>query len=444
MAHPRTTTSAPAPAVPAPAAAPVPAPKPSDALRLPVQALRLAGRNWARLLFWFSVSFLVHDLLLRAAAATAEMNKLAGVAVLALAVLATLITTILMFHALRRDLPGLTRMVRAHGDGEYPDTWSERQGRFIDVLGETLLPFLIFYTAWGMLAETGRQYVLMGNIYDQHRVLEVNLWWALGIAVPCWVVGSLCERWFWRKRNVALGVGSALLEAGWIFFGLFSVSRLIGNALNWVTSRLAWYETGHAMGNVVHAYAAVIPFLEVPHLELAWQAVQGGLGDLKDGLLLPLLWLAIAAVIFGNEMQSERDLVEDNRALQRLGGAVDKLPSFTRRLAAIVSLEAREKYVPALNGLRMVLRAGAPVYLFFCVCYVALDHMTNWMWVGITRLIGPHERWFWDIWLEPLNFGTEMVHEVLRVCLLAVTFDLVLRLVNARSAGDVTLPGSEL
>lgn len=105
---------------------------------------RLLHRCWAPLLFWFTLGYLLHDLALRGSAWLAQRHQWLGFAGLAVGVLITLSTTILMFHALRSALASVAR-------GEAPASSTEpprpRTRRVVDEIGETILPFLVVYGA---------------------------------------------------------------------------------------------------------------------------------------------------------------------------------------------------------------------------------------------------------------------------------------------------------
>lgn len=402
-------------------------------LLLPVQTVRLVGRNWAPLLVTFCAGYLVHDLLLRGAAELGQLSREAGLMVLSIGVLVNLVVVIVMFHVVRRDLPTLSGLVAAGAD---PGTSGEGEQRIVQVIGRGLLPFLIVYGAWGLYLDDVRTYANLGLAEgDLGLVTDIGFMTSLGIVAVSLLLRILIERAFHRSGTPVLGVLVAFFETIWMFFAIFSVLELTRAATSWATTRIAWAEAVLVATSAIRHIDAVLTAMSLSALSDVWMTLYGYLPELKDGLLLPLLWLTIAAVVYGRDMQRAQDVISGHRRLERIGGAVERLPGRTRSRAQFLSRGPREKYVPVLNALRLVLNAGPGIYLVFCVFYVGLDQLRRWTWIGVTRLIGPHDPAFWDVALVPVSFGTEMLYRVLQVALLAAAFDLVLRGVSAQTAG---------
>jgi hypothetical protein len=109
----------------------------------------------------------------------------------------------------------------------------------------------------------------------------------------------------------------------------------------------------------------------------------------------------------------------------------DRLEGRRLRLAEVASRSLREKYVPVVHAVRLTYRAGAPVFAWFCLCYVAIGVLLDPLQRGVIALIGTdHTVRFWNLVLVPVEFGHRMAGEILRLALLAATFDLVMRRVN--------------
>jgi len=399
---------------------------------LPLSAFRLLGRNWAVLLFWFVASRAAHDLLLIGAAWVGQRQKLLGLSVLSLAVLAVLAGTILMLYALRDSLPSLRRTPGP--DAHRPDLG--RRGELLHAVAETILPFLVFYGAWGLFLDEARDYSIEGlnqggfgptsalvlSFGDDWRALLVPL----AVAVGTWIVRAVCERFHNKTGSRVLAVATAVLEANWMLFAFAFVGTVFSQVSGWVTGRMFWHTAGTMIDATLHRLA-------LPQIAEVWQWFAGYLPDLRDGLLLPILWLTITAVVYGEEVTSDGRLVEDSRRLNRVAGrAWERLPGRAQVYSELFSREWRDKYVPFVNGLKLVLRGGAAFYLLFCLLYVLLKVATDWAWIGATGLLGAHEwNWWWPR-LPVLNFVRDGVYEVLRICLLAAAFDLSLRRIAAR------------
>lgn len=397
------------------------------AARLPQRALRLVGRNWGPLLVWFCAGYLVHDLVLRAAAEVGRVSRVAGLVLLSAGVLVHLVIIVAMFQVIRADLPALSGHLRAEGAG---------QGRIPAAIARGVLPFVILYGAWGLYVDDVRTYGNLGlRQGDLGLLTDVGLAGPLGVVAATLLLRGLAERLHRRSGRPALGVFVAFLETNWMFFAIVTVLQLAAQAVSWVTSRVFWVELVSVYDAVASWLAAVLAGLGLSALIAVWRLFTEYVPQLKDGFVLPLLWLTIAAVVYGRDMLRTRELVSGHRRLERVGGAVERLPGFARTQVDLLSRGVREKYVPLFNALRLVLRAGPGVYLTFCVLFVGIEHASSWAWIAATRSIGAHDAAFWDVALVPLTFVTDTAGELLRVALLAATFDLVLRRVSGRVAG---------
>lgn len=407
--------------------------------RLPVSMFRLLGRNWAVLIFWYVVSHAAHDLLLIGAAWVGQRQKLLGLSVLSLAVLALLAGTILMLYALRDSLPSLRRT------GPAPSWWEPNAGRgeLLHTVAETILPFLVFYGAWGLFIEDARDYSIEGinqagfgsengfvlNFGDDWRALLVPL----GVAIGTWIVRAVCERFHNKTGNKALGVAAAVFEANWMLFTVAFVGTIIGQITGWLTGRVFWHAIGDQVIAVLRTLDGLLAALALPQVSAVWHWFAGYLPDLKDGLVLPILWLTITAVVYGEEVTSDGKLVADSHRLNRVAERTwERLPDRARYFGELFSREWRDKYVPFVNGLKLVLRGGAVTYLLFCLTYVLLKVATDWAFIGVTELIGAHDWSWWWPRLPVLEFFRDGAYEVLRLCLLAAAFDLALRRIMAR------------
>jgi hypothetical protein len=98
-----------------------------------------------------------------------------------------------------------------------------------------------------------------------------------------------------------------------------------------------------------------------------------------------------------------------------------------------------------VHAVRLVFRAGAPAFAWFCLCYVAIGALMDRVQRGAVALIGTdHTVRFWNLALTPIEFGHRMLAEILRLALLAAMFDLVMRRVSAgRPAADRPEPATD-
>ena len=439
----------------------------SDALRLPVRTLGLLGRFWAPLGFWFVLGYLVHDLVLRGAAWLAHRDQWLGFAGLSVGVLVLLSSTIMMFHAVRPGLESFAGPGAGAGGGagggsggghSAPAAPPAEGHRMVDEIASAILPFLIFYGAWGLFTDEVRTWgvhVLNQSVGEGITVLSVLGTAAglpLAIAIGSWAVRAVLEFRYNRRGGRLLGVLVALFEANWMFFAVISVSTVIGQGVDWLTGRVAWVATREAVGGLVESMVRwtggwTEGWLPASPLVLAgdaWQWLTAQFGaDVADGLLLPLLWLTIAAVVFGEQMDADDRIVADSR-LARADTMFRNLPRQAQLVADVITREVRDKWTPTVNGFRFVLRAGPLFYLTFCLLYVLVEAATGWAFIGVTHLVGAHP---WDWWfprLAPLEFAEQGVRDILHIALLAAAFETCRRRARTTSADQDDAPTAVL
>jgi hypothetical protein len=106
----------------------------------------------------------------------------------------------------------------------------------------------------------------------------------------------------------------------------------------------------------------------------------------------------------------------------------------------VVTRELRDKWLPTFYGFRMVVRAGLLPFAVFCMLFMGLEIGALMTERGIYYVLGPHEIGYWVTRLDVIHFGVDLVHQMLRVCLMAAAFDLVVRRVSERTAEPESAP----
>ncbi|MBV2364318.1 hypothetical protein ACFPZ0_23320 [Streptomonospora nanhaiensis] len=407
-------------------------------MRLPLYTLDLARRYWAPLLCVYLVGSFIHDMLMRSLVFVADFDQNIALIGVALATLVELTMFIVMFHMLRPALPTVDTELVSSRTG----TLGERERRWVDAVAMAILPFLIFYNAWGVFEDEFRQYTTtlfnergFGMWTDAAFLNALGL--PLAIALSAYLLRVVCDRYYTRTDNKALGLLSVVFEANWMFFACFSTAHIFGSIQEWAADRRVWVES---TGALLEAVRSLGEATSLP-LEAGYLAMLQGLGAAAtvfwEGVTQPLVWLTIAAVIFGAE-------IDRHEALFRKGTRAAKVEElltgdrrgFVHQISRFARQDTAERYMPFLNAFRFILRASPVFFLGFCLNYVLIELGCDWLQRGVFVLIGPHDflGWWWPL-LEPVHLAVEAVRHVLRVCLLAVTFEITLRSVTAASTG---------
>jgi hypothetical protein len=390
---------------------------PLSSLTLPWRTVRLAARFAIPLILWFTVGQALRYGIFYAGYRGMDISWVPIVA-LSFIVLTQLAVTVVMLHTVRG---GLTA-IRRRDMGEHLAPWAAREEEStFDAMGRALFPFLIFYIAWGWFNNDARSFVssaegrgfaeggLAGQLEGQKALinLDKHIYIAVIATVVFFIVKS-CTEWWVVPRLARIGpLLLAVFELQWTFFGIFTVDTYRGDVANWLTDRQAWASIGDAFGSIAPLW-----------------------GPFKNAVLGALVWIVIAGVVLGVDAD-EAAAVGKGRIGRGLA-AVSGIHKH-RSPREVLSRELREKWFPAVHGFRMVRRAGWMSFGVFCVLFVGLDVGGQYLHRGVFYLIGPHPIPFWMVRLSPIDLGVAMIHDVLRICLLAAAFDLIVARVSARN-----------
>ena len=340
----------------------------------------------------------------------------------------------------------------------------DRDTSFSRLLAITLLPFLGMYAAFGQVDEAAnrlvvQQMVRYGFVSDQPTVLgalydlsanRLPLLVALivGLYVTRRLVDLVHDRSGWRVAGLAV----VLIESFFILVLVMGGIRVFQTFGIWLRGR-AFVQWLAAIKNEVAEFLAIFR-IDLPAIlerlgtffaEQVWPIF-------LDVLTAPLLWLAVAALVFGSRVLSLAELwrkgqpyaarvpgasvfarYAEKRALRQVGP-----PPVGVRLAAAPTRQAflgdvDDKYLPTLHSLRLVLRAGALFLGSFILAYSLVLIAQNYFGTLLHWLIGGREYIFWVRWEPVFDLLQIAPFETLRLCLLAVAFRRCLELFQQRA-----------
>ncbi len=408
------------------AAAPL---QPADSARLgpgawreiPLLTARLLWRHWPALAFWFFAQRLCYGLLMDLAVKLGERSLLFSFAVLSVLIVTQLAGTIFMFQSLRPSLPMLA------GAAGTPDTRALRQ-QWITSLAIALLPFFAYYVGWGLMEGLRRSFLTeyifsVWEKEDFRHVLKLKgLWIALAVA---WAV-----RWVSKRRATATGHASwtalaTVCEAYWVFVGVAAIAQAIKAGQEWWHERAVYVAVSDWWQSPTALFKTLAPTKRA--LAPVWDFVATAGG----AVALPLIWLAITAIVYGIDLRKAQRIDAADAPLERAVARFKAMHFTLRMLADKASAGWTSKGVPVVNSLRLVLRAGLPALLTLCVCWQLLAFLDSWSWRWMQQLVGPKDpAWqqvegqIYAAFLNtPLSFRPSLFTDVLRVALLAATFD---------------------
>ena len=409
--------------------------------------LRLWGRLWWQcwpvLLLIAACGAIAQDLLLPLAVQAGFLNGLAGLAVLSLLVLVKLIAIVLMFLTLRAYMPAVAALQASGGvDADPERLQSPGERRLLALIAVAIIPFFAYYAAWGFLGDTVREYSLLAlesaPFGERAVILDIpDSQWLVAAILLFWAVRRFAR---WMKTR---GAGPfwqfviVLCDTNWIFIGLYVLTR-------WKDAFWAWIATGGPLPYLIMIRDMLLAAIgraqaaTIQPVELAEPPLSASAQSLLLYALLPLVWLLMAAVIYGYDMKEPVPLARHKRvtaALSRYGA----LPKFLRDVVAHFIDGYRSRYLPIVNSVRLAFGASLPVLLTLIVGYRAIGWLGAWGWVGLSRLIGPHDLATWQALASPIalllggpsDIRGGILVDTVRICLLAAVME---RAVAARGA----------
>ena len=313
-----------------------------------------------------------------------------------------------------------------------------RREAFLDGLTLVLVPFFAYYAAWGLLGETVRRYSLraleqMDPFTQKGSILDVLGAPGLIAAVAViWLVRRGLKALDARRHRAVWKLLITLCEATWLFIGLFVFNAWKGKAVDWWHARAAygWWDSLVQWSGVRAALAA---------------SLARGLAALRDVALyaaLPLVWLAMTALVYGRELGRAQELATADSRLGRFAARYRRLPRSVHRSAEHLVEGYRKRFVPIFHSVRLVLAAGLPLLVVLAVGYRALGWLSLWAWIGLTQVIGPHSIEAWQViasvlglvLVGPLQTTPSLLVEPLRICLLAAVLETAVAAASARDS----------
>ena len=232
---------------------------------------------------------------------------------------------------------------------------------------------------------------------------------------------AFAGRWLWNRYRSRLPRGFAAiavyLEVLWVYLSV----TLIADALNIV---IAWAQQRQAMvwlGDVREWVGdQLVPVAWV------WDAVEWLLGEVGGIVLLPIAWLTIAGVIYGQAVAPQSARLGGD-VVQRAQARFNTLPSRLRARLRDLWSDLISRFQPIGRALLLMWRAGPVLvgsYILLFTIVLALDAALEF---GVTRVIGPEELGgFWMVNAPLIFLFVPLVIEPLRVVLVASAYDAVI------------------
>lgn len=357
------------------------------------EAITIWLQAFTRLTFWCALGLTGTLLGLFGSAALGGTNMALALVVFVLGVLIKIVCLIMMLHSARDVLQSPPQMRRIKPVG-VPETVFQPSTALTTLLTATG-PFLLTYALWGLVEQElthlfGMNIVFHGSA-TEHWSIGMDRWPTfLGIAAVVLVLKQglqlVSDRWIRRPRHrTVLSIIVLGMEGMWVFAAFAVATSLWSLALPWIMRRSivvramdAWY-----------ALLDAIPRIELPFgltidqvlLESGPWVMEVFLPAVASYAALPLFWLALTAVVHGWREFHVHDVVTG-----RPGRHLSRMESGP---LGVLTKDIREKYLPVLACLRLVVRGG-PYFVGAYLILAAIGQFTqsNIAWT-LDQVIGP-------------------------------------------------------
>lgn len=400
----------------------------------------LCLRYWPQLAACYLLGLLGRRAAIELAAWAGWDNDLWAALTMPLAGLARLGSYVAMFFVLRAGIPALAAL-------------PSRTARRVDVFATVIVPFFAIYLAWKMFAEDWIAYEERALTYrigdamttpgttelhpESLPVGTVTLVLIVAALVLRYVLSrfkDLMPRWMIAVR--------VYVDALWVFLGLsFAASQDVTffiNPTGWLAQRriVVWFSETRAE-----------LFSHFRPLEVLWDTVTWTVGTVFGGATIPLLWLAVAAIVYGVSMPADwrgaarrvagrrANLIFERAATRqkRVRDRWSQLPEVRRAEARDVVLSRLGNYRPITDSARLILHGGVLALALYVLGYLGLAWLdmagsfyrpevrAGNLFRGMAAVLGPHPQAYWDAVRPTLVFLSHLIIEPLRVCLIAST-----------------------
>jgi hypothetical protein len=356
-----------------------------EGISLVSAAAGLWWRRLSQLVFVFAMAFGLHLLGLNLSVRLGPDHQIAATVVFVLAVLAQVGALVIMLW-----------LCRPAGDEETA----------LDVAALAIGPFLAVYALWGLVDD--EVYALFAaNIavsgLGGTDEWSVNLQW-LGfyviLAAVTWVLRQLVGLAGRQRPTRPLLLLGVILEGTWTFASALALLSGLGRVVDWVTSRTVW----QGLSSAWYAVLGVLPDLRLPfdltlpealHAVLEW-LTRTVVPGVWTAVLLPLMWLALTAVVFGRREIDARTVaagtpaeVAHDRLVPRW--RTGRWRSLVHRVALLVTGDLRTKYLPVLHAFRLLWATGPAFLAAYLVVATAVETARSWATLSLARLLGPRD-----------------------------------------------------
>lgn len=412
---------------------------------------------WPRLIAIYVTGWFGYQLSLRLGAMVSEDNAFVALFIVSAGFVSILAGTVICLTLIGRQL----HVERIVPEARVTQPVSQQ-------LAVTILPFLGIYATFDQIQAAADRLVTYGVLIkgfsDDSLLAALNplrnfdsALTIIGVVVGAYVVRRVVDLIHDRTGIRILGLVAAFFEGFFMLMLFLSGQRLLTNLQFWLEERkfTEWLEVPQAgiaqIGQWLNInLPEILTTAWTVFAETVWPAALKAVGE-------PILWLAVAALVYGSGVLSFADLWRKGKPVgsalpltrrqQRRAHLAEAKLAGSRGRARRVGLEIQEaffgdiddKYLPTFQSLRLVVKAGLTLLGAFVLLYSMLTLLANLLRRGIEIVVGGQDLVVWGGVELVSGLVVAAVQEPLRLALLAVTFRVVLDRYHA-SAAQSRLP----
>lgn len=373
-------------------------------------------------------------------------NYLWASLIMPLAGMARLGSYVAMFMVIRPGIPELAGL-------------PPRSARQIDIFATIIVPFFAIYLAWQMFREDWLTFVYRAGDYQLDKALtstapvelDPDMLPVSTVSIAVIVIALVARLVLGRLKDRAPGWLLPIrvyVDALWVFLVLtVSASHgltLLINPSAWLSERriIVWFD---------HTRESV--FSHFTPLETLWDAAVWAVKTAFGGAAVPLIWLAVACIVYGAAAKTDWQAAARRVAGDRWGRWIDRseatrtrLNTGWKRLPGKVRTEVYDqltgqigKFKPITDSAHVIAAAGVLALALYVLAYLGLAWLdmsgsyyraqlgSGYLLRGMAWLLGPHDVTFWYGTWDAMALVSHSIIEPFRICVIATALAWCLR-----------------
>ncbi|MGH3638380.1 MAG: hypothetical protein ACRDUX_05040, partial [Mycobacterium sp.] len=199
-------------------------------------------------------------------------------------------------------------------------------------------------------------------------------------------------------------------------------------------------------------------FADFHFLEAMWDAVMSVLRTVFGGAAVPLMWLAVAGIVYGVSAgdwrgatrrlvgtRSDRYLDRTEPARKKVTARWSKVPKSLREKSLSHAEAQLGRFRPIVDSARLIAHGGLLAVSTYVLLYLVLAWLdmsdsyyraqlgSGYLFRFAAWLLGPHPFTFWSGTIDAIALASHLIVEPLRLCLIASTVAFCLEHVSPRN-----------